>query len=107
MSDAKDREPVTDPSPSPPRKRLSNEDFFTIQSQLAVFGGAVATLDLEGFLERIGTAEAVAPLIDPSAFIAGHEKMALVKSVAEAALVFKRAVVAAQKAEAELAKKAR
>lgn len=73
--------------------RLSNEDFLTIQQQIVIFGGAVAVLDLEGFLSRIGTAEAAAPLLDPSAFIAGHEKMSALKELAEGALKFKRATL--------------
>lgn len=75
----------------PARDRLTNEDFSTIQSQLTVFGGAVMTLDLEAFIDRCSHAEAVAPFIDPTAFMQGHEKLAALKDLAEGALKFKLA----------------
>jgi len=80
----------------PERDRLSNEDFLTIQQQLTIFGGAVMVLDLEGFIARCQHAEAVAPLIDPTAFMKGHEKLEALKDLAEGALKFKLASLAFQ-----------
>lgn len=73
--------------------RMSNEEYLDTQLQLTTFSAMLIEVDVEGFIERGRQAEAAAPLIDPSAFLAGHEKLAAITRLAEAALRFKQAAL--------------
>ena len=49
-------------------------------------------LDLEGFMERIEQSEALAPIIDPTLYLQGAERLTMIKDIARAGLEFKRAI---------------
>lgn len=80
----------------PARDRLTNDDYLNVQQQIQIFGGAIAVLDLEAFIDRANHADAVAPFIDPTAWREAKEKLAAIRDLAEGALKFKLASVAFQ-----------
>ena len=52
------------------------------QDQLVMLANLIDGLDLEGFLAAISHAHTVAPMVDPTLWIAGHKKMENVKRLA-------------------------
>lgn len=72
---------------------MTNEEYFNTQLQLTTMAAMMIEVDVEGMIERARHAQAVAPLIDPTAFIAGHEKLEAITRLAEAASRFKGAAL--------------
>lgn len=76
---ARAREEIPPPAPvSPP---LSDEGYAKTRAELAVLGGIVLSMPLDEFIQRIETAEGLAPFVSARA----ADELARVKAVAVAA----------------------
>jgi hypothetical protein len=70
---------------------------------LAQYGKMITMLPLEDWLAAIDKADALAPFVDPTLWMRGHDKMAEIRKIIEAAMPLKRAILALQpKLRAEL-----
>lgn len=67
-------------------------DYTATQSQILMLCRLVLTLDLEQFLSRIGTCEAIIPLTNPTLYMEGGKKLTQIKTLAAAALSFQEKV---------------
>ena len=65
---------------------MKAEQYMQTQHQLMVIASLVAEMPLEEFLADIQKADSVGPILNPSLWIAGNEKMQMVKQLAQAAL---------------------
>lgn len=79
--------------------RMSNEDYLATQNQISLYAGLLRELPLAGFLERLGHAESVGPLLDPTLYrdALASGKLDLLRGTAEA---LRRAQVEIAKIEA-------
>jgi hypothetical protein len=59
-------------------------EYTAIQNQLVMLAGIVNDLDLDGFLAAINKAESIGPILDPTLFMAGSEKLRQVSNLAHA-----------------------
>ena len=72
---------------------MNDEEYIAIQRQLLCFAGIIKDMPITEFLERINHCETVAPIIDPTLYIAGIDKLSSIKKIAEGARSFQKAVV--------------
>ncbi len=70
---------------------MEKEKYLATQTRLLKLARLMHDLELTPFLDAIRTTEAVAPLIDPTAFKHGAKNLAMIKRLAEAAVVFQAA----------------
>lgn len=56
----------------------------------------IAMLPLEDWLERMSRADTLGPILDPTLWMKAHEKMDKIRTIIEAALVLKKAVLKLQ-----------
>jgi hypothetical protein len=63
---------------------VNDEEYMTVQTQLQAIGGLVLGMDLDGFLERIDRAETLTPILNPTLWMRGAEKLREVREIAEA-----------------------
>ena len=68
-------------------------DYTATQSQILMLCRLVLTLDLKQFLSRIGTCEAITPLVNPTLYMEGCEKLTQIKALAAGALRFQEKVI--------------
>lgn len=63
---------------------MNNQEYKTTQDTIIILYQmlAVYDLDLDGFLERINYADAVAPILDPTAYMRGVDNMHQIKAMA-------------------------
>jgi len=71
---------------------LNDAEYLETQEQLQMVALIVLNMDLDGFFQRIGTTEAVAPILDPTAYMRGAESLTKVRRHAEALRDFQRVV---------------
>lgn len=64
---------------------MNKDEYRMTQERLALLGGFVHDLDLEGFIDAINHCETVAPLLDPTLYMRGAAKLEDVKALAIAA----------------------
>lgn len=74
---------------------MTNDAYIDTQNTLALASDLVASLDLEGFLERARDADSLGAILDPTLYRAGAPALAAVIRLAEAGLTFQRAGAAA------------
>jgi len=72
---------------------MSDSAFLSTMSAVAVFGTLILRMDLDGFLERIDTAESLGPILDPSLFQKGKDNLQAVKDLAESLRPFRETVL--------------
>ncbi|HBE80362.1 MAG TPA: hypothetical protein DDW65_21650 [Firmicutes bacterium] len=77
------------------KKAMSDTDYKYTQHQLIIIANALNQLELDLFLERIEQAEALGPLINPTLYRKGAEKLEQVKTIALAAKSLKEVFVKA------------
>ena len=82
--------------------RLTAEQYAEAQQQLVWLASIVLNLPLDQMLADIAHAEAVGPIVDPTLWIRGHEKLEQVRELAEAVLQVQR--VARRHLGAEIAR---
>ena len=68
---------------------MNNEEYIMTQRQLLLMASLVREMDLDGFLERIETAYALGPMLDPTLYKRGVDNLEIVRRIAEAARKFK------------------
>lgn len=71
---------------------MNDDEYLSVQTALMAFSAGIKTLDVEGFLARIGRCETVSPIVDPTLYRQGREPLEKIKCVAQAALTFQRKV---------------
>ena len=71
---------------------MSEPEYLMLQQQIVMLAGMVRDMDLTGFLRAIDTAEAVGPLFDPTLYIAAHEKLRVVRTLAEGLMLFQKSI---------------
>lgn len=74
-------------------ERMTDEEYESTQAVLTSLAAMMAELDLEGFLERIGTADSVGAILNPMLYIQAEPKLRMVRELANAGLGVKRVVV--------------
>lgn len=67
-------------------------DYPVVQHKLLLLCQFVNDIQLEEFLSRIGTCEAISPMLNPILFMKGHKKLLQIKQLAVAALHFQKTV---------------
>lgn len=72
---------------------MNKEEFVYTQELLLAQARLIAALDLEELLNAIDRAEAVGPVLNPTLYKQGAEKMQAIRRVAEAALKIKNEVL--------------
>lgn len=73
---------------------MNDVEYRSTQNQLLIVASLVRELDLDGFLERINKAEAIGPIVDPTLYRAAMANLSVIKSLASAANVFRKEVLA-------------
>lgn len=63
---------------------MKNDRYSMIQAQIILIANIAAGLDLKYFLQRIETAEAIGPTLNPTLWMQGHKGMEKVKRLAKA-----------------------
>jgi hypothetical protein len=63
---------------------MTDAEYLQTQRQLVLLAQIVDSLDLDGFLQRIGVAESVGPILNPTLYTEGAENLARVKGLARA-----------------------
>jgi hypothetical protein len=79
---------------------LSREEYEATQSQLLLFAGLLRELPLAAFLEAIGHAHAVAPILDPTLYMRGMDNLTAIEQIADALHVAQRKIEAVAQREA-------
>lgn len=69
---------------------MTNEEYIATQQQLILAAQVINQLDLGSFLDRIGAAHAMGPILDPTLYRKGVAKMSLVERLAKAASEFQK-----------------
>jgi len=65
--------------------KLTEDQYMDVQNELLMLSSLMARLPLKEFLEDINRAETVGPIVDPTLYRDGAEKLHQVKSLAQAA----------------------
>lgn len=71
---------------------LSNEEYLETQLWIMMIGALVRDMPLKAFIERAERGASLGPLLAPSHFIAGSEKLDLVIKLAKALHAFQAAL---------------
>jgi hypothetical protein len=71
-------------------KTLEPGEYTQILVEMKLVAQVVLGMNLEGFLSRVETAQAIAPLIDPTLYIKKGEAMAIDARVARAMVELKK-----------------
>lgn len=71
---------------------MDQETYTKTQAELFELAARVEKLDLDGFIAMISHSEAVAPLLNPSLYMAGRHNLEIIKRMANGAAKFKAAV---------------
>jgi hypothetical protein len=72
---------------------MNQETYAGIQAELLILGHVIKNMDLEGFLEAVSKAETMGPVLDPTLYIQGNEKLEQVKLLAQSAKIFQNEVL--------------
>lgn len=72
---------------------MGQVEYSATQAQLLLVGGIVADMQLEEFINAIGHAETVGPVLNPSLYLQTSQTVAHLKDMAWALLEFKRVVL--------------
>lgn len=75
---------------------MTKAEYVATQQQLLWLAGLVSTLDLDGFLRCIGSAESLGPILDPTLYRRGSLKLDAIKRIATAARQLQKAVAQAK-----------
>lgn len=76
----------------PDIRKLTEDEYTMVQSQLFTLGRLVRDMPLSAFLEQLSKAEAIAPFVDPTMYRAGIGKLELVKRMAVALRTFQNSL---------------
>ena len=70
---------------------MTNDEYLEAQNQITIFAAMLIEVDVEGLLDRASRADAIAPLLDPTLWMKGHERLDAIKELALGAMAFKQA----------------
>lgn len=73
---------------------MTNADYIDTQTKLTIAAALLADLPLDEFIAQAARAEAIAPIVDPGAYLAGGESLNAILNIARAARAFQRVVLA-------------
>lgn len=76
---------------------MTEEEYIQTQQQLLCLAGIVKDMPLAEFLHKINICESVSPLINPTLYIKGADKLTLIKRIAEGAQAFQNNVIKYEK----------
>lgn len=79
--------------PDDDSKRMVDEEFELVFSQLGNFASLIATIDVEGFIDRCKLVVSERRADDPAQYRRAVEKMLAYKELAQGALRFKQAAL--------------
>jgi hypothetical protein len=65
------------------RQEISNAEYQACQDQMLLLARMVRDMPLVDFLQAISRAEAVGPMVDPTLYIRGRDKLEEIKLMAE------------------------
>lgn len=72
---------------------MDEAEYIQIQQQLLCLAGILKDVKINEFLHKINICETVAPLIEPTLYIEGADKLTFIKRIAESAQVFQSDVI--------------
>jgi hypothetical protein len=70
--------------------RITPGEYQMIQTELITMAATVQGFDLEGFLENISYADTMGPILDPTLWTKGSDRMHKIEQIARAALRFQK-----------------
>lgn len=79
--------------------KMSDEDYLMTQQQLLAFAGAVRHMDLKGFIQRIGEAETVGSMLDPTSYMKAQGNLQILKDLANGLWKFQNSLPAIEEVE--------
>lgn len=74
----------------PDIRKLTEDEYTMLQSQLFTLGRIVRDMPLDAMLEQISRTETIAPFVDPTRYRAGMGKLELIKRMAVGLRGFQR-----------------
>jgi hypothetical protein len=74
-------------------EEIDDERYAMTQQQLTLLGGLVGSLPLRAFVRAIQRTDAVAPMLDPTLYMRGADRMNKVGALASALLKFQEEVL--------------
>ena len=77
---------------------MDDAEYIQTQQQLLCLAGIVKDLPIDEFLRKINICESVSPLIDPTLYMKGADKLTFIKRIAESARDFQRNIIKYQQA---------
>lgn len=69
-------------------KRMTSDEYASTQQPLIMLANLVLTYNLDGFLQAIGLADAIGPIVDPTLWMRGSRNMRFIEDLARAAQRF-------------------
>jgi len=68
--------------------KMTDEDYALTQQRIILLAGFCRNLRITEFLSRISETETIAPILYPTLYVAGMDKLAQVKQLARSLLPF-------------------
>ena len=72
---------------------ITEQDYIQLQQQILCCAKIVADMPLDAFLEKINVCESLAPVIDPTLYRQGQDKLQLIKKLALGLRSFQAVVI--------------
>ena len=73
-------------------ERMSVADCMMVKQQITLFAQLLIPLPLQEFVNQANYEESIGPVLDPTQFRKNMEQLSLIKRLAQAALVYQKAV---------------
>lgn len=73
-------------------RKITPEEYETLQSQLFTIARLVRDMPLTAFLEQLAHADSVGPMLDPTAWRHASKRLDLIKRLAEGLRAFQRSI---------------
>lgn len=72
---------------------MKEEKYIQTQQQLICLAGIIKDMPLSEFLHKINICETISPLIDPTLYRQGADKLTFIKQIAESAQNFQSDII--------------
>lgn len=88
MGDRKAPAPIAEgtvkpePPPAPPRARMTNEEYSSGQQTLIMAAALLGTVDLDALIAMIDSCHSTAPILDPTLYRRGMDRLGPIREMA-------------------------
>ena len=79
---------------------MDEAEFHMVTQQLLMIGSLVRELSLAEYINAINRSDSVAPLIDPTLWMKGHKKTAILQKMARGLIAFQESLPTQEEAKA-------